>query len=344
MADVMPHKNEEGLNVIARSDDVDDARRPLFLRDWWFDHLHADCLAGQRRHVIDGHSGSTQCRLQLIERVPGQFAALANWYSFRWQPQLSGGDDVSQLAAMTSAFAAARACAHRLTLSPVPAEGGVADAMATALRRAGWTISVAAVSSSHWLDPNGRSFADWWAARPGQLRSTVQRKAKRGIVSWSIHDVFSDALWDEFAAVYAASWKPAESHPEFLRGWARAAAAAGALRLGIARIDGRAVAGQFWTFDAGTAHIHKLAQVSDKNVEAHSPGTLLSYALFAHAFDVDRAARIDFGTGTDGYKRDWMEESADLVTIIAVDLRQPRGWWSLARDGLSRVAGRLHKS
>ena len=200
------------------------------------------------------------------------------------------------------------------------------------------------VSRSHWLDISGRSFADWWTTRPGRVRSTVQRKGKKGVVACTIHRDFTAMLWDDYEAVYAASWKPAESHPAFLRDWARAAASEGGLRLGIARIDGRPVAAQFWTLDAGTAHIHKLAQISDDAIEAHSPGTLLSHAMFAHAFDVDQADRIDFGTGDDGYKRDWMEESADLVAIVAVDLRQPRGWWSLARDGLTRVAGRLHKS
>ena len=34
-----------------------------------------------------------------------------------------------------------------------------------------------------------------------------------------------DVLWDAYEAVYRASWKPRESHPNFLRAWARRAPA-----------------------------------------------------------------------------------------------------------------------
>lgn len=344
MADVMPHRGEEGLNAESVTLRDDDAARPLFERDSWFDRLHAGCFADRPAISLEGAAGSATCSVRLIEAKPGEMAALANWYSFRWLPRCLGGVGDDVLDAMTDAFRSARQRAFRLSLSPVPAEGGHVATLASALRRAGWTTGTVTISRSHWLETRGRTFADWWAERPGRLRSTVQRKAKKATVSCAIETQFSDALWDEYEAVYAASWKSSEGSPRFLRSWAREAAREGALRLGIGRIDGRAVAAQFWTFDAGTAHIHKLAQISDPTVEAHSPGTLLSHAMFAHAFDADRAQRIDFGTGDDAYKRDWMEESADLVRIAAVDLRQARGWWSLARDGLTRVAGRLHKS
>lgn len=343
-ADVMPQLCEEALNAGGVKISGADLTQPLFVRDSWFDRLRAGCFAGLSAVTVEGRSGKTRCRLRLLETAPGRLTALANWYSFRWLPQIEGADIETAADAMTSAFRSARVHAYRLTLSPVPAECGYIDNISTALRRAGWTTGTVLVSRSHWLETNGRSFAEWWANRPGRLRSTVQRKGKKGLVACFIHQQFSDALWDEYEAVYAASWKGAEGNPQFLRAWARKAASEGALRLGIARIDGRAVAVQFWTLDAGTAHIHKLAQISDAEIEARSPGTLLSHAMFAHAFDIDHAHRIDFGTGDDGYKRDWMEQSGDLFTITAVDLRQPRGWWSLVRDGLTRVAGRLHKS
>ena len=81
---------------------------------------------------------------------------------------------------------------------------------------------------------------------------------------------------------------------------------AGALRLGLAYIDGKPVAAQFWTSENGTALIHKLAH-DERHMHA-SPGTLLSAALFQHVIDVDKVDVIDFGTGSDAYKREWMEE------------------------------------
>ncbi len=344
MTDVMPHRGEEGLNIVALAADDAESGCPLFERAAWFEELHRACLPDRPAVTIEAAHDGAQCRLHLMATAPGHLAALANWYSFRWQPCFTGADGPARMAALTAALREARRQASRLSLSPVAVEHGVADQLAAALRLAGWTVGRSVVSRSHWLATRGRSFDQWWAERPGRLRSTVKRKGAKGIVRCEIHHDFNEAHWDAYEAVYAASWKTGEAYPQFLREWARRAAREGALRLGLARMDGHVVAAQFWTVDAGTAHIHKLAQIRDAAVDTHSPGTLLTHAMFAHAFDKDRVARIDFGTGDDGYKRDWMEESADLIAITAVDLRQPGGWWSLAREGLTRVAGRLHKS
>ncbi len=337
----MTCESEERLNASVVATPVDDAMQPLFERDAWFDHLLRDCCADQRAVVIDGIVGDSLCRLRLLEIAPGHLFSLANWYSFRWGPQFKTPDPAARRPALIRAWRAARHQAHRLDLSPIPVEGGAATELSETLRAAGWHVAMAPISRSHWLDTEGRSFDGWWEMRPSRLRSTVARKAKKNIVSIAVHTAFSDAHWDEYEAVYRASWKPDEPCPEFLRHWARVASDQRALRLGIARIDGVPVAAQFWTVDADVASIHKLAQITDAAAEAHSPGTLLTHALFAHAFDVDRVRRIDFGTGDDGYKRDWMEQSADLVRITATDLRQPAAWISIAQHGLSRVAARL---
>ena len=177
-----------------------------------------------------------------------------------------------------------------------------------------------------------------WAARPGALRSTVQRKAKKGLVYLAITSEFTDAAWDDYEAVYAQSWKPREGYPALLREWARDQGAAGTLRLGIARIAGVPVAAQFWTIDDGVAYIHKLAHVAGH--DALSPGTLLTHAMFERAF-AECVHRIDFGTGDDGYKRDWMEASAPLMTITAWNPRAPAAWSALARALAKRVAARI---
>lgn len=311
----------------------DHAATPLFDRADWYALLHAHCLPDRTAWL----AAAANARLVLMtgER-PRELAALANWYSFHWHP--TGADGPEGAAALTAIARLLRRHAARLTLAPLPTEAGEADRIAAGLRAAGWRVFVDETSHNHWLEPAGRDFASWWASRPGALRSTVKRKGAKGLVALTIHHDFSDALWDDFEAVYAASWKPAEGSPAFLRALARQCAARGALRLGIARIDGRPVAAQFWTSEGGVALIHKLAHV--EGVEAHSPGTLLTHALFAEAFDRDRVHRIDFGTGDDGYKRDWMEASAPLATITAFDPAQPAIWPALAKKALSRLAAR----
>jgi CelD/BcsL family acetyltransferase involved in cellulose biosynthesis len=114
--------------------------------------------------------------------------------------------------------------------------------------------------------------------------------------------------------------------------------AAGRLRLGVARIAGKPVAAQFWTVEAGTAFIHKLAH--DEDASKHSPGTLLSAALFEHVIDRDRVDEIDFGTGDDPYKRDWMEAVRNRHAVELYRLAAPRVWPALARAAAKQMLGR----
>ena len=94
--------------------------------------------------------------------------------------------------------------------------------------------------------------------------------------------------------------------------------------MGLARIAGAPVAAQFWTVEDGTAFIHKLAHVED-SLKA-SPGTLLSAALFRHVIEVDQVERVDFGTGNDAYKRDWMNRHDPLWRIEAFNPSRIAAW------------------
>lgn len=90
-----------------------------------------------------------------------------------------------------------------------------------------------------------------------------------------------------------------------LRAFVEAEGAAGRLRLGVARAEGIAVAAQCWSVENSVAYIHKLA-----HLESHrqlSAGTTLSARLFSHVIDTDRVNLVDFGTGDQIYKADWME-------------------------------------
>jgi len=67
-------------------------------------------------------------------------------------------------------------------------------------------------------DALGRSFAEYWESRPGPLRTTLKRKAKK--VETEVLTHFDPAVWAEYEAIYAASWKPAEDQPAMLRAFA----------------------------------------------------------------------------------------------------------------------------
>ena len=184
-----------------------------------------------------------------------------------------------------------------------------------------------------------RSYAQFLEGRPGALRTTLKRKAAK--VSVTIETSFNAESWRTYEAIYAQSWKPEEGAPAFLRRFAEEEGAAGRLRLGIARAGETAVAAQFWTVESGTAFIHKLAHAEDS--KSLSPGTTLSAALFEHVIDRDRVKLVDFGTGDDVYKRDWMEDVRPRYQLEMFRPAWPGNWPAIARAVLRGLAGRTSR-
>lgn len=261
----------------------------------------------------------------------GRITPLRNWYSFTWRqlaPEGVAGDRLLEAIARQL-----KTRGHRVTLEPVPGEDGSAERLARAFRAAGWQVAVEECDTNHVLDVRGRSFAEYWDSRPGQLRTTLKRKAKK--VETEVLTHFDAEVWAEYETIYAASWKPAEDQPAMLRAFAQSEGEAGRLRLGVARAEGLAVAAQCWTVENGVAYIHKLA-----HLESHKPlsaGTTLSAALFQHVIDVDKVALVDFGTGDQSYKADWMEAVRPRYRIDCLDVRQPKAWAPLAKRMLLAV-------
>ncbi len=269
-----------------------------------------------------------------LTRANGRIEPLRNWYSFTWRPLAPAGPGGDAL--LADLARSLRAQTHRVTLWPVPDEDGSASRLETAFRNADWQVCRARCDHNHVLPVNGRSFAEYWLGRPGQMRTTLKRKAKK--VSVELHTQFDPTAWTEYERIYHASWKPEEGNPGLLRRFAEEEGAMGRLRLGIARADGLAVAAQFWTVENGVAYIHKLAHREE--AKPLSAGTTLSAALFEHVIDRDRVDLVDFGTGDDPYKRDWMELDRPRYRIDALDPRQSRAWPALAKRVLARFLPR----
>ncbi|MEL6485663.1 MAG: GNAT family N-acetyltransferase [Pseudomonadota bacterium] len=256
--------------------------------------------------------------------------SLTNWYSFTWKPLLSGAKPIdAEIEAIASDL---RCKGHRVTLAPVPNEDGSATQLAKAFAAAGWRVEVSQCDTNHILKVEGRSFSDYWASRPGPLRTTLNRKGTR--VAIDIIERFDDQAWQDYESIYEASWKPAEGEPTMLKDFAQAEAQAGRLRLGVARHGGEAVAAQLWTVENAIAYIHKLAHRDEwANLSA---GTVLTAALFKRAIDRDAVDIIDFGTGDEPYKRDWMDTARPRYQIDCLDMKQPKAWVDLARLALRR--------
>lgn len=302
-----------------------------FERAEWF-ALLAD--SGLAPLVVLASDGQQDAALALTE-ANGRIEPLRNWYSFTWRQLAPEGPRGQQL--LTEIASQLRSRSHRVTLWPVPEEDGSASRLEQAFIDAGWIVQREQCDHNHVLPVGGRSFADYWAGRPGRMRTTLKRKAKK--VEVEILTRFDAASWTEYEDIYAESWKPEEGEPALLRAFAEQEGIAGRIRLGVARKDGRAVAAQFWTVENGTAYIHKLAHLeSEKQLSA---GTTLTAALFEHVIDRDGVTLVDFGTGNDPYKSDWMEVVRPRYRIDCLDPRQLSAWPALAKRTAASLASRL---
>lgn len=308
------------VNVLQAA--ASDERGP-FDRPEWFALLAAHQAVPL---VVLATDGADTAAL-VMTRANGRIEALRNWYAFTWRPLGSPRPDLLEAAAR-----GLRSLTHRVTLWPVPNEDGSARRLAEAFATAEWRVSCEPCDHNHVLSVQGRSFADYWATRPGPMRTTLKRKAKK--VEVEIFDFFDPGAWAAYEEIYQESWKPEEGDPALLRTFAELEGAAGRIRLGIARANGEPVAAQFWTVEAGVAYIHKLAH--REGAKHLSAGTTLSAALFARSIDRDKVDLIDFGTGNDAYKADWMEADRPRFRIDCLDPAQPRAWPALAKRVLAR--------
>ena len=312
----------QGDPVVAALLSAPYAKAPFDRLEWWrnlaetCDILPLIAIAGER---------DARAILPLMRRQR-TIVGLGNWYTFRLAPIATPEADRTALFTELAADLAGEA--PRITLDKLSQED--AELLASAFRKAGWLVWQQRCDSNHVLDVNGRNFAEYLAQRPGSLRTTLKRKA--GKVDVTLYGSFDSQAYDEYEDVYRSSWKPDEGSPAFLRRFAEEEGAAGRLRMAIARAEGRAIAAQLWTVEGGTAFIHKLAHRED--AKALSPGTILSAALFEQVIDRDRVGLIDFGTGDDAYKRDWMEEVRPRYVIDALRPAWPGNWPAIARNAL----------
>ncbi len=311
------------------------AQNAPFNRLAWWQGLADHC--GLLPLLAVAKNGADMAVLPLAT-ADGHLCALANYYTFRYRPIVSENADAPAL--LTTLARDLRRNHNHITLTHLPDEDSTHTLTAAVFRDAGWLVDLQKCDDNHILHVNGRNFTTYLAARPGQLRTTLKRKAHK--VAVTLFDHFDASAWADYEHVYANSWKPEEGSPAFLRSFAEQEGAAGRLRMAIAHFEGQAVAAQFWTVEGGTAFIHKLAHTEAS--KPLSPGTALSAALFERVIDRDHVHTVDFGTGNDGYKRDWMEQQRHRYRLTAWNPGSPQQWPKIAKHMLTKLAATIRRS
>lgn len=175
----------------------------------------------------------------------------------------------------------------------------------------------------NWIHRNrGQSFTEYMQVRHPRVRNTIARKARKlerehGYTIRLFTDGNVQQAVNDYNAVYNKSWKANELYGDFIEGLAYTLAKQGWLRLAILYIGGKAAAAQFWFVVHGRASIFKLAY--DEDWKHYSPGSILTCYLMEHVIDSDKVSEIDFLTGNDSYKQDWMSERRERCSLSFIN-------------------------
>lgn len=307
----------------------------FFCSPAWFHLLHEsgfDSSAEIRLYVVSEQNTGNNLAIPMYTNgeAGAGLAAFSNYYGSMFAPVGDGAFMTGRWQTLARFWRDQRPRWPFIRLAPLAAPSTFYDNLQLALRDTGYWVDNYFCFGNWYLELAGRDFAEYYAGLPSILRNTVKRARKRldktGPWRIEIHDrpgTTTERGIEHFQQVYARSWKQPEPFPEFIPTLCRTAAEHGWLRLGVLTMDATPVAAQIWIVKDGRALIYKLAY--DEQFRALSAGSVLSATLFEHAIDVDRAIEIDYLTGDDAYKRDWMSHRRERRGIVAFDPLTLRG-------------------
>jgi CelD/BcsL family acetyltransferase involved in cellulose biosynthesis len=265
--------------------------------------------------------------------------ALANYYTPLYRPGLSADATADDVAALVRRVRADHGPLARFMLSPMDSTSDTFRLLEAGLRQAGFCTYHFFAFGNWFLPADGLNWETYLTTRRGKMRSDIKRMEKRLRQAGASIQIVSDtsdldrAIAD-YQHVYARSWKQEEPHVGFVPGLMRLCAERGWLRLGLLHIDHQPIAAQLWIVANGRAEIFKVAY--DEKFKDFSPGTVLSAQLMRHVLDEDKVREVDFLSGDDTYKRNWMSERRERFGIVAYDLRSIGGCAGMAVEALSR--------
>jgi len=296
----------------------------------WFRVLE-ETLGSVRIHALESGEGVHALLPMCVQSsggllAPRRLGAAANYYTPLFHPLLAD-DAAAQVCLDALARSIAGARWDAVTFFPMDREAPHFSALCSAMRAARMAVQPYLCFGNWYLKVNGRSYDAYAASLPPRLRNTLKRKGQQVGKRMRIEILSGGDRLDEaiaaYEAVYRASWKQPEGHPQFMPMLIRTCADQGWLRMGVAWIDGVPAAAQVWMVSDGVASIFKLAY--DQRFVKHSVGSLLTAALMRHVLDVDGVAEVDFLSGDDPYKQDWMSHRRERWGIAAFNLRTLRG-------------------
>jgi hypothetical protein len=233
---------------------------------------------------------------------------------------------------------------NALLLEPVADNDDRLDGLQGAMESAGYNCDRAFRFYNWFLRVQGQSYADYMAARPARLRNTIARKMRKleREHGYEIRLFTGDEVpqkMSDYYAVYNASWKANEQYACLVDDMVARFSKAGWTRLAVLYINGRPAAAQLWFVHHGKASIFRLSY--DQAWKQYSPGSILMSYLMEYVIDIDKVGEVDFLTGNDAYKQDWMSDRRERFAWSGVKTAKPAGWYQRSVESLQRILKKI---
>lgn len=269
----------------------------------------------------------------------GEVLSLGNFYTSLYQPYFAAGLTVDSLASLLEFIRGSSGTVSAMRFAPMDVDGYCYKLLLAASRRSG-LISFPFFCFGNWYLPVTTTWSPYFVGRASQIKNSVKRKSKDFQQAGGILEIISGAERLDFGiqayeSVYLSSWKVPEPFPKFTPSLIRMLANNGWLRLGVASLNGHAIAAQIWIIAHGRASIFKLAYHED--FKRYSAGTLLTAKLMEHAIDIDQVREVDYLIGDDPYKASWMTHRRERWGIISYNSRSVHGAIGAVREYLGRL-------
>jgi CelD/BcsL family acetyltransferase involved in cellulose biosynthesis len=321
------------------------AQSSFFMTRAWFEnfteHIVTD-TSKLRIYGVERSDGSPVAALPMIQVLPQRMFApnalesLSNYYTCSFAPAIRQDQDTEEVVeALTAALWNDRRAWEVLNLKPIARDSAIYSRLVKAFRASGMVVQTYACFGNWYLEVGGRSYDEYLESLSSVLRKNIpynlRRLEKNGHNEFVIrtNEEGLEKFLADYEKVYSASWKIREATPEFIRGMARIAARNGWLRLGLIYVDGEPAAAQLWVVHKGTASIYKIAY--DERFAKLSVGTALTAKLMQRVIDVDKVRIVDYLSGEDEYKKQWMSHRREFWGILAFNPRTLRGAAQIAR-------------
>lgn len=314
----------------------------VFFSRPWFEHLAAaldDKQAMVLACVVAG--AEVLAIMPLVQTGENTWSSLTHRYTPLYSLLLADADQQRTLACLGQGLS--QLPVQALLLEPVADNDSRIRGLERIMDTAGFSCDRRFRLYNWILRVQGQSYEDYMAARPARLRNTIARKKRKlereqGYeIRLFTGDEVPQAMAD-YHAVYTASWKANEQYSGLLDGVVADFSRRGWTRLAVLYIKERPAAAQLWFVCHGKASIFRLAY--DEAWRPYSTGSILTAFLMEYVIDTDGVEEIDFLTGNDAYKQDWMSDRRERVVWSCVRSVIPAGRGERIVNSLKRMLKR----